>query len=69
MADADLITRYNYDTFVPEKFRPWMRFDESPPLGEAGPDFSLMRLNGSKVTLKEVVSAHAYTIAEFGSFT
>ena len=69
MADADLITRYNYDAFVAEKFQPWMRFDESPPLGQAAPDFPLTRLNGSTVNLKDVVSAHLYTIAEFGSFT
>ena len=36
MADADLLTRYNYDEFVPAKFEPWLRFDESPPLGNAG---------------------------------
>ena len=69
MADNDLLTRYNYDEFIPEKFQPWMQFNESPPLRELAPDFPLTRLDGSAVTLKEVVSSHTYTIAEFGSFT
>ena len=47
MPDADLLTRYNYDAFVPEKFEPWMRFDESPPLGETAPDFPLTALDGT----------------------
>ena len=69
MADADILIHYNYDAFIPEKFQPWMRFDESPPLGQVGPDFPLTRLDRSTVNLKDVVSAHLYTIAEFGSFT
>lgn len=69
MAHEDLIERYNYDSFVPEKFRRWMRFEESPAVGEAAPDFVLTRLDGSSVNLKDVVSEHVYTIAEFGSFT
>ena len=69
MVDADLISRYNYDAFTPEKFAPWMRFDQSPALGQVAPDFPLTRLDGSTVHLKEVISAHTYTIAEFGSFT
>lgn len=69
MSDDELIVRYNYDSFVPDKFRPWMRFDESPPLGEAAPDFTMTRLDGSSVNLKEVAAAHVYTIVEFGSFT
>ncbi|NJN19203.1 MAG: cupin domain-containing protein [Oscillochloris sp.] len=31
MSDSELATRYNYDSFVPEQFAPWMRFDTSPP--------------------------------------
>ena len=69
MPDGDLIERYNYDSFVPENFHPWMRFEESPSLGETAPDFALTRLDGSSVNLKDVVSEHVYTIAEFGSFT
>lgn len=69
MADQDLITRYNYDEFTAEKYQPWMRFNESPPLGQPAPDFPLTRLDRSETSLKEIVSAHTYTIAEFGSFT
>jgi len=69
MVDADLISRYNYDAFTPEKFAPWMRFDQSPALGQVAPDFPLTRLDGSTMHLKELISAHTYTIAEFGSFT
>lgn len=69
MSDADILTRYNYDAFVPEKFEPWMRFDESPPLGQPVPDFPLTRLDGTTTHLSEIWSAHLYTIVEFGSFT
>ena len=69
MVDAGLITHYNYDEFIPDKFQPWMRFHESPPLGQVAPDFALTRLDGSTVNLKDIVSAQNYTIAEFGSFT
>jgi hypothetical protein len=34
--NSDLLNRYNYDEFIPEKFEPWMRFDESPFLGQPG---------------------------------
>ncbi len=34
MSDSDLTSRYNYDTFVPEKFEPWLNFESSPPLGQ-----------------------------------
>ena len=44
-ADQSILTRYNYDEFVPEKFRPWMRFEQSPNLGEAAPDFPLWHLD------------------------
>ena len=69
MPDADLLIRYNYDAFVPEKFEPWMRFNESPPLGEFAPDFPLAGLDGTATRLSEIWSLHAYTIVEFGSFT
>jgi hypothetical protein len=70
MTKSDLLTRYNYDEFVPEKFEPWMRFQESPPLGEPAPDFPLTRLqDGATTHLSEVWSAHVYTVVEFGSFT
>ena len=67
--DTDLIVRYNYDSFVPEKFGPWMRFDESPALGKRGPDFPLRQLDGSETTLMGICGQHAYTVVEFGSFT
>jgi hypothetical protein len=69
MSDANLLIRYNYDVFIPEKFEPWMRFDESPPLGQPAPDFPLTRLDGTTTRLSEIWSAHLYTIVEFGSFT
>ncbi len=69
MQPADLVTRYNYDAFVPEKFSPWMRFDASPPLGAAGPDFPLWDLDGNETRLSANWSRHPYTVVEFGSFT
>lgn len=69
MTDHELLARYNYDSFVPEKFEPWMRFHESPPLGQVGPDFPLWGLDGAETRLSAVWSAHAYTVVEFGSFT
>jgi hypothetical protein len=69
MSEANLVSRYNYDAFVPENFEPWMRFDQSPPLGQTGPDFPLTRLDGTATRLSEIWSAHLYTIVEFGSFT
>lgn len=49
--DSDLLARYNYDAFTPEKFTPWMNFDQSPPLGESAPDFPLWPLTGGETTL------------------
>lgn len=69
MSDADLLSRYNYDAFVPEKFEPWMRFDASPPLGQSAPDFPLWQLDGTETRLSAIWSQHTYTIVEFGSFT
>lgn len=66
----DLIRRYNYDEFVEEKFRPWMRFDASPPLGEIAPDFPLWYADDQReTTFSAIWGAHRYTIVEFGSFT
>lgn len=66
----DLLKRYNYDSFVPEKFEPWMRFDQSPPLGETTPDFSLWQLDDrAETTLRTILKANLYTVVEFGSFT
>jgi hypothetical protein len=70
MTDTDLLQRYNYDAFVPEKFEPWLNFDASPPLSQLAPDFPLWRLEDRQQTsLKEIWSAHSYTVVEFGSFT
>lgn len=69
MVQDDLVTRYNYDEFVPAKFGPWMRFHESPPLGRPAPDYPLWDPEGRETRLGAVWSQHAYTIVEFGSFT
>ncbi|NIS82273.1 MAG: hypothetical protein GTO14_19170 [Anaerolineales bacterium] len=69
MPKDDIVTRYNYDEFVPDKFMPWMRFDQSPTLGERGPDFPLWNLDGDDTSLHEILSQKDYTVVEFGSFT
>jgi len=69
MESKELLTAYNYDSFIPEKFMPWMRFAESPALGQRAPDFLLWHLDGSETRLSEVWSASTYTVVEFGSFT
>ena len=69
MADQELITRYNYDDFTPEKVFPWLRFESSPALGQPAPDFPLWDLAGEKTSLSEIWSANTYTVVEFGSFT
>ena len=69
MSNSDLLRRYNYDEFVPAKFTPWLNFDNSPPLGEQGPDFPLWTLEGEETRLSRVLGRHGYTIVEFGSFT
>lgn len=65
----ELLSRYNYDHFVPENFEPWMRFAESPAVGEPVADFPLWRLDESKTTLHTVLRKHRFTVVEFGSFT
>lgn len=69
MTEDDLIQRYNYGSFVPDMFMPWMRFDSSPPLGEPAPDFPLWDLEGVEVSLSSLWDRHLYTIIEFGSYT
>ncbi len=69
-ADQELLSRYNYDEFVPAKFEPWMNFEASPPLGHPTPDFPIWRLEDRKeVRLSSILTCHAYTVVEFGSFT
>ncbi len=60
---------YNYDVFIGEKIEPWLRFEKSPPLGEAAPDFPLTGLDGQVVHLADVWRKAPYTIVEFGSLT
>ncbi len=60
---------YNYDSFIPKNFEPWMNFHFSPPLGRAAPDFPLWNLDETQASLSSIWSQHAYTVVEFGSFT
>ncbi len=70
MTDSDLLRRYNYDRFIPENYRQWMRFDVSPALGNPGPSFPLWRLDDrAETTLAAVAKENLYTVVEFGSFT
>lgn len=69
MEASDLVTRYNYDAFVPEKFEPWLNFAHSPDLGKAAPDFPLWDQDGQETRLKAILGQYLYTIVEFGSFT
>ena len=69
MTANDLTARYNYDTFVPENFGPWMRFHESPPVGQKVNDFPLWQLDGSLSSLQEQWSQYDLLVVEFGSFT
>ena len=68
--DNDLLKQYNYDQFIPENFEQWMRFDQSPPIGESAPDFPLWNMEDRQETsLKELWSNNLYLVVEFGSFT
>ena len=69
MTDNQLIQQYNYDEFTPEKVFRWLRFDESPTVGQPAPDFPLWDLAGQKTRLSDIWSSNQYTIVEFGSFT
>ena len=69
MTDQELLEKYNYDEFVREKFMPWMRFDESPTLGEKAPDFPLWSLDGEESSLSAIWKSYDFTVVEFGSFT
>jgi hypothetical protein len=70
MPDPDVIARYNYDEFTPEKVLPWLNFESSPGLGQRAPDFPLWQLeDGRQLRLSDLWSKHTYTIIEFGSFT
>ncbi|MHC4925139.1 MAG: deiodinase-related protein, partial [Planctomycetota bacterium] len=60
MTDSEREGNYNYDSFVPRNFEPWMRFGESPPVAGPGPDFPLQRLEGGKTALSELWGAQDY---------
>lgn len=67
--DEQLLARYNYDEFVPEKFEPWLNFAASPPLGYPGIDFPLWDLDERETSLSRIWAQYTFTIVEFGSFT
>ncbi len=69
MPDQTITDLYNYDEFVPEKFERWMRFDDSPPVGEPVLDFPLWDLDQTPTSLKTELNRYSYTVVEFGSFT
>lgn len=69
MSDSDLISRYNYDEFIPAKFEPWMNFDLSPVLGKPAPNKPLWDLEQKETSLRQIISKNLYTVVEFGSFT
>jgi hypothetical protein len=69
MDELDLLSKYNYDSFTPDKFGPWMRFDESPSVGVSAPDFPLWDLDENETLLSEIWSNNYLTVVEFGSFT
>ncbi len=69
MPDRTITDLYNYDEFVPEKFERWMRFDDSPPVGEPVLDFPLWDLDQTPTSLKTELNRYSYTVVEFGSFT
>ena len=69
MDKDDLISRYNYNSFTPQNFEPWMQFDNSPKVGVAAPDYPLWDLEENQINLSEIWSQNMYTIVEFGSFT
>jgi hypothetical protein len=69
MTYSSLVSRYNYDEFIPTKFTPWLNFEASPPLGQQGPDFPLWNLDRQETRLSEIWKSSTFTIVEFGSFT
>jgi len=69
MQKADLISRYNYDSFLADEVMALLDSFASPPLGQKAPDFPLWSLNGGETALSQIWSSHNYTVVEFGSFT
>jgi hypothetical protein len=69
MSKDELLERYNYHSFIWELVDPWMRFHESPSIGETAPDFPLWHLDGTETNLRAIWEQNAYTLVEFGSYT
>lgn len=69
MSDSDLLHRYNYAEFSEETAFPWVRFDESPDLGQTAPDFPLWTLDERETALSAIWGENLFTVVEFGSFT
>jgi len=69
MVNEDLLSQYNYDEFVPEKFSRWMNFEASPSIGKPALDFPLWDLEKNPTSLKAIWSTNLLTVVEFGSFT
>ena len=69
MSDPDLLTRYNYDAFIPQNFEPWLNFENSPTIGQPAPDFPLWDLDENETRLSAIWGQYRYTVVEFGSFT
>jgi hypothetical protein len=69
MSDQDLLALYNYDSFTPEKFTPWMNFEKSSEVGSQALDFPLWDMERNETSLSQIWSQNLYTVVEFGSFT
>lgn len=65
----DLVERYNYSAFKHENYSQWMKWDESPNLGEDAPDFPLWHLDESETSLSALWEKYKFLVIEFGSFT
>ncbi len=68
MTDQEILEKYNYDSFTPENFLPWMKFSESPSVGVPAPDFSLWSLDKEEIKLSDLWKQYDFLIVEFGSF-
>jgi hypothetical protein len=69
MSNPPNIETYNYDSFIPKNFLPFMRFDKSPAIGEPAPDYPLWDLDKQETSLSAIWKSNDFTIVEFGSFT
>jgi len=69
MEQDEMVSQYNYDAFVPEKFTRWMNFEASPPIGKPASDYPLWHLDERESRLSNIWSKNLLTVFEFGSFT